>query len=60
MFWRSAESCIRERMRMRFRRSVQELTPDQVALLVSVGLVLGVFPIMGCPNLCLPAAGDCA
>jgi hypothetical protein len=43
---------------LRFRRSLQDLTPDQVALLVSVGLVLGVFPIMGCPTLlCLLAAG---
>jgi hypothetical protein len=42
----------------RFRASLQELSPDQVALLLSVGLVLGVFPIMGCPTvLCLLAAG---
>jgi hypothetical protein len=43
---------------LRFRASVESLSPDQVALLISVGLVLGVFPIMGCPTvLCLLAAG---
>jgi hypothetical protein len=42
---------------LRFQASVAELTPQQVALLLSVGLVLGVFPIMGCPTvLCLLAA----
>lgn len=41
----------------RLRASLQELSPDQVALLLSVGLVLGVFPIVGCPTvLCLLAA----
>jgi hypothetical protein len=41
----------------RFQASVAELTPQQVALLLSVGLVLGVFPILGCPTvLCLLAA----
>lgn len=41
----------------RLRASLQELSPSQVALLLSVGLVLGVFPIMGCPTvLCLLAA----
>ena len=41
----------------RLRASLQELSPDQVALLLSVGIVLGVFPIMGCPTvLCLLAA----
>jgi len=42
---------------LRFRASVEGLTPEQAALLLSVGLVLGVFPIMGCPTvLCLLAA----
>jgi hypothetical protein len=41
----------------RFGASVEELSPEHVALLLSVGLVLGVFPIMGCPTvLCLLAA----
>lgn len=41
----------------RFRESILALTPDQVALLVSVGVVLGIFPIVGCPTvLCLLAA----
>jgi len=42
---------------LRFRASVEELSPEEVALLLSVGLVLGVFPVMGCPTvLCLLAA----
>lgn len=42
---------------LRFRASVEGLTPEQAALLLSVGLVLGVFPVMGCPTiLCLLAA----
>jgi len=42
---------------IRFRASVRELSPEQLALLVAVGVVLGVFPIMGCPTvLCLLAA----
>jgi hypothetical protein len=42
---------------IRFQASVSELTPQQAALLLSVGLVLGVFPIMACPTvLCLLAA----
>ena len=41
----------------RFRASVEELSPERVALLLSVGLVLGLFPIVGCPTvLCLLAA----
>lgn len=41
----------------RFHASLMELTPEQAALLLSVGLVLGVFPIAGCPTiLCLLAA----
>ncbi len=42
---------------LRFQASVAELTPQQVALLLSVGLVLGVFPIVGFPTVfCLLAA----
>jgi hypothetical protein len=41
----------------RLRASLAELTVEQTALLLSVGLVLGVFPIMGFPTvLCLLAA----
>jgi len=41
----------------RFQASLAELSPEQAAMLLSVGLVLGVFPIMGCPTLlCLLAA----
>ena len=41
----------------RFRASVEQLSPEQVALLLAVGLVLGLFPIMGCPTVfCLLAA----
>ena len=42
---------------LRFRASVERLSPEEAALLLSVGLVLGVFPVMGCPTvLCLMAA----
>jgi uncharacterized protein (DUF2062 family) len=42
---------------LRFQASIVELPPEQVALLLSVGLVLGVFPIMGFPTVfCLLAA----
>lgn len=42
---------------LRLQASLAELSPEQIALLLSVGLVLGVFPIMGCPTvLCLLAA----
>lgn len=42
---------------VRLRASVEAVSPQQVALLLSVGLVLGVFPIMGCPTvLCVVAA----
>ena len=42
----------------RFRSSLENLTPEQVALLVSVGVVLGVFPITGLPTVfCVLAAG---
>ena len=41
----------------RLQASVEELSPEQVARLLAVGLVLGVFPIMGGPTvLCLLAA----
>ena len=41
----------------RFLRSVEQLSPEEIALLLAVGLVLGVFPIAGCPTmLCLLAA----
>ena len=42
---------------LRLQTSVAELSPEQAALLLAVGLVAGVFPIMGCPTvLCLLAA----
>lgn len=42
---------------LRLRIVLEELTPEQVALLLTVGMVLGVFPIMGCPTfLCVLAA----
>jgi uncharacterized protein (DUF2062 family) len=42
---------------LRLQASLTELPPQQVPLLLSVGLVLGVFPIMGIPTvLCLIAA----
>jgi hypothetical protein len=41
----------------RFRSSIENLSPEHVVLLIVVGLVLGVFPIMGFPTiLCLLAA----
>jgi len=41
----------------RFFTSIHHLSPEQAALLLVVGLVLGVFPIVGCPTLlCLLAA----
>jgi len=41
----------------RLRTSLEELSPEQAALVLSIGLVLGVFPILGCPTvLCLLAA----
>lgn len=41
----------------RLRASLTGLPPEQLPLLVSVGLVLGVFPVAGCPTLlCLVAA----
>ena len=42
---------------LRWHACVEELSPEQVALLLSVGLVLGVFPVFGFPTvLCLVAA----
>ncbi len=42
---------------LRVQASLADLSPEQVALLLSVGVVLGVFPVMGCPTvLCLLAA----
>ena len=42
---------------LRFGASLRELTPEQAALLIAVGVVLGVFPMMGVPTvLCLLAA----
>ena len=41
----------------RLMASVKELSPQQAALLLSVGLVLGAFPVLGCPTvLCVLAA----
>jgi uncharacterized protein (DUF2062 family) len=41
----------------RVRAALETLSPEQAALLFSVGLVLGVFPIVGFPSvLCLLAA----
>ena len=41
----------------RLRRVFETLTPEQAALLLAVGLVLGVFPMAGIPTLlCLLAA----
>ncbi len=34
----------------RFWASVAGLSPEAVALILSVGLVLGVFPVYGCPT----------
>jgi uncharacterized protein (DUF2062 family) len=42
---------------LRLQASLAELTPEQIAQVLSVGLVLGVFPMMGIPTLlCLLAA----
>jgi hypothetical protein len=42
---------------LRFQASIADQSPEQAALLLSVGLVLGVFPIMTVPTfLCLVAA----
>jgi uncharacterized protein (DUF2062 family) len=42
---------------LRLQASLADLSPEQIARLLSVGLVLGVFPIMGFPTvLCLLAA----
>jgi hypothetical protein len=47
---------VKERV-LRFHASLAELPPEQLPLLLSVGLVLGVFPIVGFPTVfCLLAA----
>jgi hypothetical protein len=41
----------------RFLAATAELPPEKIALILAAGLVLGVFPVMGCPTvLCLLAA----
>lgn len=41
----------------RFSASVAGLSPTTIALILAVGLVLGVFPVYGCPTiLCVAAA----
>jgi len=41
----------------RFHASVAGLSPATIALILAVGLVLGVFPVYGCPTvLCVVAA----
>src|SRR5580692_2926222 len=41
----------------RFRASVAGLSPETIALILVLGLVLGVFPVFGCPTLlCIVAA----
>jgi hypothetical protein len=37
----------------RFVTATSELPSEKVALILAVGLVLGVFPLMGCPTLLL-------
>ena len=41
----------------RLQSSLAELAPEQIALVLSVGLVLGVFPMMGVPTLLCLLAG---
>jgi uncharacterized protein (DUF2062 family) len=39
---------------LKFRASLEDLTAEEIGLLLVVGFTLGVFPIMGCPTiLCL-------
>jgi uncharacterized protein (DUF2062 family) len=41
----------------RFQASVNGLSPATIALMLAVGVVLGVFPVYGCPTiLCVGAA----
>ena len=41
----------------RFRAAIAGLSPASIALILAVGLVLGVFPVYGCPTvLCIAAA----
>lgn len=35
----------------RFRASIAELSPEAIALILALGLVLGVFPVFGVPTL---------
>ncbi len=42
---------------MRLAASLQDLPGDSIAIILAVGLVLGTFPVYGCPTvLCLAAA----
>jgi uncharacterized protein (DUF2062 family) len=42
---------------MRLAASLQSLSGDSIAIILAVGLVLGIFPVYGCPTfLCLLAA----
>jgi len=44
-------------VRNRFSASVAGLSPATIALILAIGLVLGVFPVYGCPTvLCMGAA----
>jgi uncharacterized protein (DUF2062 family) len=41
----------------RFLISAREFPPERTALVLALGLVIGVFPVMGCPTaMCLVAA----
>jgi uncharacterized protein (DUF2062 family) len=45
------------RLRARLSPVLGDLTPESAALLLAVGLILGTFPVYGCPTfLCLAAA----
>jgi uncharacterized protein (DUF2062 family) len=42
---------------LRWSASLQSLSGDSIAIILAVGLVLGIFPVYGCPTvLCLLAA----
>ena len=42
---------------LRFRASMEGLSTEEIALIVVTGLVLGTFPVFGCPTVfCLAAA----
>lgn len=36
---------------LRLAPSIRDLTPQDIALIVTVGVVLGTFPVYGCPTL---------